>query len=303
MSAIVNDRDVLLQAAGTRLSTTTMPSNWTTQWTQVIGVGRPDDNADVTLSELNGGLAVTGGGITLDGGGSIKGGQTAYATGTGFFLGWVAGSPGSYRFSIGDSTTYLRWSGSGLALAGSVTCTLTGTATFEGTTVQGARNFTVVVNDNAANPYGIYVEGTSGNALEALATAGSAVYGYASGSGGIGLRGEATGSGGFGGAFSATHSAGIGLVTTNSTGTSIAFQITNGTFKWASQTWAEPDGSTTKYFRADGSWTNLTYVSLYEGTSSTASAGAATLPANPSGFLLLNTLGGAGQVKVPYYAA
>lgn len=57
--------------------------------------------ADVTLSAVNGGLSVTGGGITLASGSpSIKAGQTDYDTGTGFFLGMASGSP---RFSIGNS--------------------------------------------------------------------------------------------------------------------------------------------------------------------------------------------------------
>ena len=67
--------------------------------------------ADVTLSAINGGLTVTGGGITLSSGGSIKGGQTAYDTGKGFFLGY---SDSAYKFSIGDGTYTLKWDGTDL---------------------------------------------------------------------------------------------------------------------------------------------------------------------------------------------
>lgn len=76
--------------------------------------------ADVTLSAINGGLTVTGGGITLSSGGAIKGGQTDYATGTGFFLGY---SGSAYKFSIGSSTKYITWDGSTLAVGGDIIAT------------------------------------------------------------------------------------------------------------------------------------------------------------------------------------
>lgn len=59
---------------------------------------------------------VTSGGITFSAGGAIKGGQTAYNTGTGWFLGY---SGGFYRFSIGDPAgSYMRWTGSELEIFG-----------------------------------------------------------------------------------------------------------------------------------------------------------------------------------------
>lgn len=45
--------------------------------------------------------------------GSLRSGQTAYATGTGWWLGFESGTP---KFSIGNSTQYLRWTGSALDL-------------------------------------------------------------------------------------------------------------------------------------------------------------------------------------------
>ena len=84
-------------------------------WSTVTGTGKPSDNADVTISAVNGGLNVTGGGITLSGGGSVKGGQTSYDTGTGFFLGYSGG----YKFSIGNSTgNKLTWDGTTLGIIG-----------------------------------------------------------------------------------------------------------------------------------------------------------------------------------------
>ena len=64
------------------------------------------------------GTTITGGGITLSGGGNIKGGQTAYNTGTGFFLGY---SGTEYKFSIGDASTKgITWDGNSLSIGGDV---------------------------------------------------------------------------------------------------------------------------------------------------------------------------------------
>lgn len=51
--------------------------------------------------------------------GWIRGGQTGYNTGTGYFLGY---SSGTYKFSIGDTTTTnsLLWDGSNLSINGSI---------------------------------------------------------------------------------------------------------------------------------------------------------------------------------------
>jgi hypothetical protein len=65
------------------------------------------------------GTTITGGGITLSGGGNIKGGQTAYNTGTGFFLGY---SGTDYKFSIGNASTKgITWDGNALSIGGDVT--------------------------------------------------------------------------------------------------------------------------------------------------------------------------------------
>lgn len=65
-----------------------------------------------TLSSIVADLgSITAGNITLNSSGYIKGGQTAYATGTGFFLGYDSSA---YKFSIGNSSQYLTWDGSTL---------------------------------------------------------------------------------------------------------------------------------------------------------------------------------------------
>ena len=60
--------------------------------------------------------AMTAGTVTIDTAGYVRGGQTDYNTGTGFFLGY---SGAAYKFSIGDaSSNYLVWDGSGLKMSG-----------------------------------------------------------------------------------------------------------------------------------------------------------------------------------------
>jgi hypothetical protein len=78
-------------------------TNWSTPYISSLKVGQ--------LSAIT----VNTGTLTVDTSGYIKGGQTAYNTGTGFFLGY---SGGTYKFSIGSSTVNMLWTGSGLQLNG-----------------------------------------------------------------------------------------------------------------------------------------------------------------------------------------
>jgi hypothetical protein len=77
---------------------------------------KPPSDADNTSTAVNAGTTVTAaaGGITFSANGAIKGGQTAYNTGTGWFLGY---SGGKYKFSIGDATNYMKWDGSELSVS------------------------------------------------------------------------------------------------------------------------------------------------------------------------------------------
>jgi hypothetical protein len=60
--------------------------------------------------------SVFAGDITVDTTGNVRGGQTGYNTGTGFFLGY---SGAAYKFSIGDpSGEHLLWTGSNLVING-----------------------------------------------------------------------------------------------------------------------------------------------------------------------------------------
>ena len=68
--------------------------------------------------------AITAGSITLDSSGYVKGGQSGYDTGTGFFLGY---DTAAYKFSIGtggSSTNSLTWDGSNLTVNGYVSSSL-----------------------------------------------------------------------------------------------------------------------------------------------------------------------------------
>lgn len=77
----------------------------------------------LTISELAAITAdigsITAGDITLDTSGFIKGGQTAYNTGEGFFLGF---DTADYKFSIGDGgvSNFLTWDGTSLVIRGNI---------------------------------------------------------------------------------------------------------------------------------------------------------------------------------------
>ena len=87
---------------------------------------KPPTDADHTSTIIDGGLITTGY-ITLGAAGNIKSGQTAYNTGTGFWLGQDGTTP---KFSIGNpATKSLTWDGTDLSINGSIVAyaDLTGT--------------------------------------------------------------------------------------------------------------------------------------------------------------------------------
>jgi len=83
----------------------------------LAGVITADHLAATNLAAIYADLGhITAGDITMDTAGWIKGGQTAYDTGNGFFLGYGSGQ---YRFSIGNgSTAGLTWNGTALTVKG-----------------------------------------------------------------------------------------------------------------------------------------------------------------------------------------
>lgn len=79
-----------------------------------IGVAHINTASIGSLSALSANMGT----VTIDSAGHVKGGQTAYSTGTGFFLGY---SSGAYRFSIGNPAgAQLTWDGTDLRLTGQV---------------------------------------------------------------------------------------------------------------------------------------------------------------------------------------
>jgi len=66
-----------------------------------------------TLSAVSGTL----GSLTLITGGNIKLGQTAYATGTGF---WMGDDAGTTKLSIGSATNYIKFDGTDIIMSGAV---------------------------------------------------------------------------------------------------------------------------------------------------------------------------------------
>lgn len=63
---------------------------------------------------------VTSGAVILDAAGFVRGGQTYYNTGSGFWMGY---SGGAYKFSLGSSSQGITWDGSNLTINGGGTFT------------------------------------------------------------------------------------------------------------------------------------------------------------------------------------
>lgn len=186
-----------------------------------------------TLSALsvNTGSLTVNGALTLNSSAHIKGGQTGYNTGTGFFLGYDSTA---YKFSIGNATTNMTWDGSALAVTGG---TITGgtirTAAF-GTRVElsssdntlkvySGTNVTIqaggtgigsVLKVTGDTPLGPSIWGTTTGAAGVYgdATTGYGVNGNATGSGGYGVVGSASGLGGHGVVGMASSASGYGVV-------------------------------------------------------------------------------------------
>jgi len=109
------------------------------------------DKMSVTqLSAITADLgAITAGTVTLSSSGHIKSGQSAYATGTGFWLGIDSGTA---KLSLGDSTKYLRWDGSTLTLGGDIVAT--------GNLQANAVTTAKVTDDAITTPVSAYTSGT-----------------------------------------------------------------------------------------------------------------------------------------------
>lgn len=158
-----SDRADLLYTDGADVTAANTAADATTVTGTINGAS--DRNTAVTNS-VEAGTTITAGGITMSAGGSIKGGQTAYDTGVGFFLGY---SGAAYKFSIGDST------GNKLTYDGATALDFTGTitaSTFK-TATSGQRVEINPASDNEIHFYGDRGDTT----IEELATIGKTAVG------------------------------------------------------------------------------------------------------------------------------
>jgi len=157
--------DSLYQADGIYDPATNITS-WTTPYISSLKVGQ--------LSAIT----VNTGTLTVDTGGYLKGGQTAYNTGSGFFLGY---SGSAYKFSVGSASQGLAWDGSALALTGNTSLNISGT-----TLVDPALYNTTVINVTApATDYGMVIKSdyTAATAIYSPQTKdGIGIYASSSGS-------------------------------------------------------------------------------------------------------------------------
>jgi hypothetical protein len=96
-----------------RTSTTVGDGSASSEGILINNTGLYACEANQTLADANIKILVDGTAVIKA---NVKGGQTDYATGIGYFLGL---SGGEYKFSIGDADNYLRWSGTSLILRGS----------------------------------------------------------------------------------------------------------------------------------------------------------------------------------------
>lgn len=111
--------------------------------------------------------AITAGSMTVDISGFIRGGQTAYNSGTGFWLGY---NSGAYKFSLGNSSgNKLTWDGTALALTGNLILGTTNSIS-AGMTAYGTGNgfwlgysggaYKLSIGDSLPGGKGIYWDGT-----------------------------------------------------------------------------------------------------------------------------------------------
>lgn len=200
MAAIVNTRDVLLQAASPRILDVTLPSNYDTSGDHtgtLSGSGQTNfQNSQITLSS-NGTLQNAGGGQVTNGAsiGSLNAGNISTGTLSASRIG--AASIDATKLNVSSLSAISATLGT--VTAGSITGTagidITGAGTFNGSGNEGYGSAAINVNTSLG----------STNGLIARATSGDGVYGFATS--GVGVLGQATSAGGIGGNFSGTGGA------------------------------------------------------------------------------------------------
>jgi len=165
----------LYQSDGTYDPATTL-TTWTTPYISSLKVGQ--------LSAIT----TNTGTLTIDSTGYLRGGQTDYNTGTGFFLGY---SGSAYKFSIGSSTQSLLWDGTSLTLTGNLYAV--GTAKIDGTAFNSGVGYTIAADCNNTGNADIGVLGFTNN------SGGFGVVGYTdTGTSFAGVQGSSSVSGAYG---------------------------------------------------------------------------------------------------------
>ena len=264
MAAIQNARDVLLQAAGTRLGTVAGPTNVTVDFAQVNGATRPSDNADVTTSIL-----------TASGTSIVMNNANLFKSGSG--LGGVfIGSGGLFGKNSGGTETFAIDAGTGdVRFAGNINTA--GQAVFGGNNTTGGYTSAMHVNLSFGSVNGIVAaaSGLAARAIRGVATSsadgvrgesdtGAGVSGVATASGGAGVY-----AGGSGGAYSL-----------NIVGPAL---MDNSTITWNGYTYSAPTGSTSTYMRNDGTWSNPVTTSAVNAAFGASGSGVCQLVATDSG--------------------
>lgn len=252
MAAVVNTRDVLLQAAAVRFVTPALIG--TVDHSQVTGLGDLALQDTAATTQLTGQITSTQ--ITD---GAISTPKLAAGSVTAAKIG--AGEVTADKLTVGTLSAITANLGTVTAgaISGTSTISITGTANFDGQTysadVGPAGDYSAVLGNNSkAQKYGVTgFGGTSGAGVFGIGWLGHGVMGSASGSGkhgvyGIAKAGSSAETGVYGWSGLPTKA---GVHAENSSGTGVGLKIT-GQMLWGSSQWASPSG--TGLLAANGTW-------------------------------------------------
>jgi hypothetical protein len=198
MAAIVNARDVILQAESPRVLTVALPSTTTIDFGQVTGTTRPADNADVTSSILGS----SGTSIVMSNANLFK--SSSGLGGVFIGSGGIVGKNGSgaTTFSVDGTTGALSATGN---ITGASNLTITGQATFDGSVPAGSLTTAVYANASGAAQCGLIgvTNIGTGAAIKGIGGSGggSGVIGAAQAISAVGVLGTSSNASGKGGSF------------------------------------------------------------------------------------------------------
>lgn len=255
MATIKNARDVLLQAAATRLETVAGPTNVTVDFAQVNGATKPSNNADVTTTILtNSGTSIVMNNANLFKSGSGAGGVFI---GSGGLFGKNSG--GTETFAIDAGTGAVRVTGD---ISGGSNINITGLAAFGGANSSGGFVSAVIANSSYAASTGVLAYGSGDAAVRGDGRTNSdGVLGGSDASGKAGVVGYSGHASGYGGEFYNTAGGTALHADAGSySGSAFAidcygrFNLSNHSFTWNGYTYSAPAGSATTCLHNDGVW-------------------------------------------------